>query len=185
MRNHSLPPEDLFGQFKEGRKDAFAQLFQLFHPGLVFIAALRLPDNPHVGEIANTSLFKAWKKRKSFRNLADLSIFLDEETKRACISHQDPVRPSRNPPKENRDPEFYANDADIDSPYVPLLEKAIGQMGPMPIATRRIFDLAFIEGMSYAEIAMKLNMTREAVAARIKRMLDSLGPIMDFGSYSL
>src|SRR5882672_5137887 len=143
MRENSQSFEYLFELFREGDQDAFAQLFQEFRPGLVLIAALRLPDNPLAEEIPNNSLFKAWKKRKSFRNLDELSMFLDKETEKACLSHQDPLHPGRNVPKENRDPEFYPHDTDIDSPYVPLLEKVIGQM-ELSGCTRRIFDLFFI-----------------------------------------
>jgi DNA-directed RNA polymerase specialized sigma24 family protein len=171
MSANSPSSDDLFRLFQEGDKDAFDLLFQKFHPGLVLVIALRRPNDVHTEKIAADSFFEAWKKRKKCENLASFSILLDKAAKKACDDCPNPPGIRRNPPKENRDPEFYPHDIDIDSPFVTLLEKVIEQMD-LPMVTRRIFHLHFIEGKTRSQIAVKMNMTREAVAARIRRALD-------------
>jgi len=166
--------EDLFRRFKGGDKEAFDLLYKEFFPGLVLVTALRLPENVHPEKIAEDSYFKAWKKRKKCADLAAFSLLLDRAAKKACSGRANsPVVPGK-VPKENRDPEFNSHDIDIDSPFVGLLEKVIGQMD-LPLMTRTIFHMHFIEGKTRSQIAAKMNMTREAVAARIRRALDPAG----------
>jgi DNA-directed RNA polymerase specialized sigma24 family protein len=182
MDNHSLSHEDLFESFKKGDQNAFAQLFELFHSGLVLLADSLQPDEDLSEKIANTSLAEAWEKRKSFRSWDHLTTDLRKITEKACTPRRNSLSIKKKTAKEKEEfPEFFQNHSAEENLIDILLENMIGQMGPMSVRTRRIFHLSCFEGKSYAEIATELDMTKQAVTARMNRVLKSFreGPETD------
>ncbi|HEX9513940.1 MAG TPA: hypothetical protein VF939_25790 [Puia sp.] len=172
MSINSLSPEDWFKKFKEGDKEAFAQMVHSFELSLILLADALQPDEPRSEKIVYRSFTKAFNRRRTFESKDDLLAYLRKIIIKACTPRRYFRRPKKIAAREKKDfPEFFQNESYAENPFILLIKNGIRQMGPMPLITRRIFELFYEEARSESEIAAELGLTRQEVMTKMNRFL--------------
>lgn len=173
--------EELARAAAAGSEGAFAQLVDL-HGKRVYALALRMTGNPEDAEdVAQEAFLSAWRGLPNFRGEAGFSTWLYRLTSNAAI---DFLRKNRRPRAE------YSLDGgvpDLPDPAPSPQDQAESQnlresvrwgMGELSQAHREILDLREYQGLSYEEIARKLDVDLGTVKSRLSRARCALRKIL-------
>lgn len=181
MSTYTLNNEGaLLALLAKGDEEAYTTVYQ-HYSGPVYEAALVYLKEPSIArEIVQEVFLKVWIKRSQFNKVERLKDYLfilarncifDHFRKKAAaltaqeqLSHLQPLM---------------INDTDYrvqEQQYSRLLHEAVAAMPPQ---RRRIFILAKEEGLSYAEIASRMHLSRFTVKNQIAQALQFIRVYMD------
>lgn len=136
----------------------------------LFKLALRLTLNPHVAEdIVQDTLLKVWDKRNQWQHIDALEAYCITICKHLALdalkhkgAHIVPIDPNTPHPAEHLSPLDKLSARD----NLQILRNALNTL---PQKQRNIFTLREIEGLSYKEIALTLNITEQQVKVYLLR----------------
>jgi RNA polymerase sigma-70 factor (ECF subfamily) len=163
--------KDFLNQIKDGDESAFEAVFNEYYESLAYFA-LKYVGNAQVAEDIVQDLFvKIWANRHSLRIEQSLSSYLYGAVKNASFNHLK----SQNIRSEYASNQILPSEADsfipneIDASDLSLLiETAIFSM---PKERQKIFRMSREEGMKYAEIAAKQEISVKTVEAQMGKAL--------------
>lgn len=181
MRNASNLTEDLvlLEQLKNGKENAWRQLFDRHYAAMCCLAASYLHDDFLAETVASAVIAHLWEIRDKVAIDRSLRSYLLQATRYRCLDYlkKEYVR------KESSFSEM-DEDRDIEVVSMPqeepgaaaLLESELEQeMGfaieDLSESTRRIFKMSRMEGMQYEEIAKELGVSVNTVKYHIKKAL--------------
>jgi RNA polymerase sigma factor (sigma-70 family) len=156
----------LLGLIRQGDRNAFEQLYRMYHPRLTRFL-MNLVRRPQlVEEVLNDTLMVVWERSDSFNGASKLSTWIFaigyRKAMKALRRQQDPVedpeadrRPSLVPDPEQ---EFSQNRTHA------LLIKAMSELSA---DHRAVVDLTYFHEMEYREIAGILNCPVDTVKTRM------------------
>ncbi|WP_299568140.1 RNA polymerase sigma factor [uncultured Pedobacter sp.] len=176
----SLSSEQING-FREGSENIFREIYQYFGPKVYRFAFSFLKEKQQSEEIVQETLIVLWENRQSFDESKALEPYLFTIAKRLVL---DQLRKTLST-KSLRERLLVAmseqhNETEeqiIFSDMLVFAEKAINEL---PKQQQVVFKLSRIEGLSYDEIAERLNLSRNTVknhlvvaAKRLRTCFDS------------
>jgi len=181
LRNASNLTEDLvlLEQLKNGKENAWRQLFDRHYAAMCCLAASYLHDDFLAETVASAVIAHLWEIRDKVAIDRSLRSYLLQATRYRCLDYlkKEYVR------KESSFSEM-DEDRDIEVVSMPqeepgaaaLLESELEQeMGfaieDLSESTRRIFKMSRMEGMQYEEIAKELGVSVNTVKYHIKKAL--------------
>ncbi len=156
---------DLLSSFKNGDRQAFDNVFRLYHPPLLFFAnrLLYYHENIDAQEIVQDSFLKLFDRKESFQTLQAIKSFLYIVTKNSCLQkiEREKVRTRRF--------EKYISDYDesedailshmVYSEVLSALHQAIESLPPQC----RIIMKKFMDGKTANEIAAEMEISLSTV----------------------
>ena len=156
-------------------KSSFEALFRSFFPGLVLFAQKYVPDRDTAMEIVHNVFLNLWEKRESLDMSTSLKSYLFRSVHNRCLNF------IRDQKKFNRDGtllEKLDNDQFTDASDLleeqELEQRIFDSLRALPDRCRQIFSMNRFEGMKYAEIAAKLNISVKTVETQMSKALKIL-----------
>jgi RNA polymerase sigma-70 factor (ECF subfamily) len=163
MMELSLPSEkDLLVQVANGDEESFRQLFLKHHQQLgshIF----RLTNSMDLAEeIVQDVFLKIWLSREALWEVHNFKAYLFVVSKNHtlnCLRKLSKERISIKQSEENFARDYNYSEAELDI-YYNLLDEAINQL---PAQQQKVYLLSRHERLRYAEVAVRLNISRETV----------------------
>jgi RNA polymerase sigma-70 factor (ECF subfamily) len=176
----------LLRKISNGDKNAFGQFFNTFYNDLVFFATRFTYDIDASEEIVQTFFVKFWEERNCIIISTSLKSYLLKSVQNSCldwIRHRDvrnryATAATINPILNTNDTENYI--------FFHELETAIEQhLNAVPTNDAEIFRMNRFEGLTYAQIAKKRQISVRVVELRISKVLKLLRTnLKDFKIFS-
>lgn len=172
----SISDPEIFQCIKKGDEDAFSRLFDGYYTSLCFFAAKFLNDLDLARSLVQQLFVDLWLNREKVEIKQSVKSYLFQSVKNRCIDH---LR------KEKINIGITAPAYDLNQiPFRDLVEEAElndrinTSINKLPEKCREIFLLCRFEGLKYAEIAQKLNISVKTVEMQmgiaLKKLRDSL-----------
>ncbi len=160
-------------QIKHGDKKAFEDTFHAYYSALCGFAMRFVRDPDEAEEVVQDTFVRIWQKREQISINHSLKSYLFQSVRNSCLNtlkHQVVVR------EYESDQQMYALREDmVDSVVTDELESKIkATIGLLPPERKKIFLMSRDEGLRYAEIAEKLNISVKTVENQIGRALKFL-----------
>lgn len=159
--------KELYKQLREGDEQAFKALFQKYYSAMCHFALQFLHDSEMAEETVQELFVHIWEKRESLNIETSVKHYFFKSIRNQClnlIQHQK-VRKQyassvMESSKQETDPEQYYLEVDL----IKRIEKSIESLPPK---RQEIFRLSREQGLSYKEIAGKLNISVKTVEAQM------------------
>ena len=156
-------------------KSAFETLFRSFFPGLVLFAQKYVPDQDTATEIVHNVFLNLWEKREKVDTSTSLKSYLFRSVHNRCLNF------IRDQKKFNRDETLFDRldgdrytDASDHLEEQELEQRIFDSLQALPEKCREVFMMNRFEGLKYAEIAEKLNISVKTVEAQMSKALKIL-----------
>ena len=190
-----MTEQELVARAKRGDQDAFAQLVET-NQNKIYSLAYRMAGNPEdAADLAQEAFLRAWRTLPSFQGDSSFSTWLYRLTSNLCIDFlRKEKRRKSAVAVASLDDEESAAPTDVpDHRFNPEqelerkeLRDAVGQaLLKLSDEHRQVLILRELDGLSYAEIAERLNLGEGTVKSRIARARLSLRNILlETGNFS-
>ncbi|PTN08163.1 RNA polymerase sigma factor [Mangrovibacterium marinum] len=163
----------LLDALREGQEKAFDYIFRKYFKALCAQANLYVHDLDHAQSIVQECFVKMWENRKDAAKISNLSGYLSFMVRNRAIDH---VR------KFKRELVMDSVGEDVgttDSSDSVLLshefeEKLVEALSMLPDRCRVAFEYSRFEGLTYSEIAQKMDISVKGVEALMSRSLKIL-----------
>lgn len=157
-----------------GDRNAFNQVFRRFYTPMLHFCCRFVVDEDEAAEIVQDLFVKLWTGRDKLKINTSLESYLLRSVRNASITYINKVR-SHNDVHER----LAIEDIDASDPSDQFqskhLEAAYGQvLAAMPEKRREVFLASRFEGLKYAEIAEKLNISQKTVEAHMGAAIKQL-----------
>lgn len=171
---------DLIEKFRNGDSVAFRGLYNSNFLRLYNFAKKYLKCKEDIEEIVSEAFVKLWNLKTDFYTEHHIYSFLFKTVKNACI---DNLRKQKVKVKKDYTLQFalandISQDSDFDFTLNEIREEVIKQIyqeiEALPEQSKKIFKMAYLEGLSGQEIADRLNLSHQTVRNQIYRSLKSL-----------
>lgn len=175
MKATSSEGNDWFHLYREGDKNAFEKVFDLYYRSIVYYALKILHEDSYAEDIVIESFKKAWDHRERMETPRHLENFLYFVTRNACISYLRSDRVAQSTEKEwsrISDDEEKAIPLDLERLQTELIEMIVKHLEELPGGD--ILRMSYLEGKSTKEIATCLNITENTVYIAKCRSLKAL-----------
>lgn len=170
--------QNLVNLLKSGDHDAFNQLFKAYYTPMVRFCIRFVADVDVASEIVQDLFVKIWTNRESMKINAGFAPYLMQSVRNAAITY---INKERAHAETNMrifgeegaaiDPSEELQGRNLESAYREVLKG-------MPEKRREVFTLSRFDGLKYAEIAERLNISPKTVeahmSAAIKQLKDGL-----------
>ena len=169
---------DIIQALKEGKNDAYKNLYAAYFTLLCTYAQKLVSDNFAARSIVNDVIFSIWKNRSQL-DIQDLRSYLLRAVRNKCLNFiaQEKRRNTLYLPKEEDQDLFKEvslnwSDTPIDQLLAKELDIKIRQaIDKLPEQTRQIFLLSRSADLKYHEIAQMLDISIDVVKYHIKQAL--------------
>lgn len=166
----------LWRKICEGDVDAFAVLFKANYKSLCISALLLVKDEEVAEDVVQDVFLKIWNKRTELDQVTNFSSYLYISVKNACL---DQLRKA----KYTEDiSEIEISDTGLDpfhSMSVKELNKNLQEAtASLPVQCKIIFEMVYIDGKKYQEVADELGLSINTVKTQLKRALEKMRAIM-------
>lgn len=190
-----MTEQELVTRAKQGDQDAFAQLVEA-NQNKIYSLAYRMAGNPEdAADLAQEAFLRAWRTLPSFQGDSSFSTWLYRLTSNLCIDFlRREKRRKTAITVTSLDDEENAAPADVpDCRFNPECElerkelrNAVGQaLLKLSDEHRQVLILRELDGLSYTEIAERLELGEGTVKSRIARARLSLRNILlETGNFS-
>ncbi|SFC62597.1 RNA polymerase sigma-70 factor, ECF subfamily [Parapedobacter composti] len=168
-----------------GNEAAFAVLFERYFHKLHRFALKHLRDECVAEELVMDLMVNIWNKRKQLRPEISIAPYLYRALRNAII---DCYRQQQSPVLfQDELPESSAADTDADHAVHAKELNAwyLRQLNSLPVTQRTAFQLSRDEGLSYPQIAAKMNVSVKAVEKYISKTLVNLRKKFQYGTNCL
>ncbi len=162
---------------REGDKEAFGELYQIFYKRIYRYCLIHTNDSPLAQDICQETFVRAWKAMPSFyeKSGGTFQAFLFKIARNQLIDNSRKKKESRLADyqdlegHENLEERVYKHEA---------IDKVRGALGKLNEIERQIITLHYFEDLSGEEIAKVVGMNEGAVRVRTHRVLVKLREIL-------
>ncbi len=159
-------------ELKNDSQAAFGELFNKYKKKLYYFALSYLDDEAEAEEVVQSVFVRLWENRDTLDETMPVKNFIFKSTVNACYNFLK-KKAIRNRYLENELTAFNENeDRSYDEIYYHDLKRQIDSIiASLPPQQQKIFQLSRFEGLSHADIAIKLNISVRTVENQIYRAL--------------
>lgn len=162
-------------QLKEGKESAFHTLFKKYFSVLTLFAYKILKDEDAARDVVQSVFTKVYEQRQTLEIRVSIKSFLYQSVRNRALNELK----SQQIKKRHHDNIFVhsselGDDGDSFMEEAELEMKVVQAISNLPGQCRRIFEMSRMEGMSNAEIAEDLNLSKRTVETQISKALKNL-----------
>lgn len=179
MNDHLKDENALLTRFSGGDETAFRELFDLLIQPLCYFGRQLTNDKEEAEDIASLAFHKLWERHAGFTTMAGVRSFLYTTVRNHCLNylkHRKVVSGAQQQLLHLLEKE----DAWADARMVQadLVQKVYAEIEALPPRLREIVRLSFVEGLTTAEIAERLQMGENHVRADKSRAIVMLRNVL-------
>lgn len=158
---------------KEGEEKAFDFIFRRHYKALCAQANLYVKDLDLSQSLVQDCFIKLWEARKQAAEIESLSSWLSVMVRNRCIDY---IRKHKREDKLDRTADQPVTGQDTDTPLLSheFEERLVQALTQLPERCRIAFEYSRFEGLTYPEIAARMNISVKAVEALVSRSLKIL-----------
>lgn len=168
-----LIQNQIIERIREGDRQAFDQLFTSLYQPLCRYAFSFLNDWEETEEAVQGVFLKLWENRSTVSIHTSVKSYLYTATHNACINQikHFKVRQKYLDYVLHRETQHDTSDRLIEKELTAYIEQSISKL---PEQRRIIFNMSRFEGLKYAQIALKMNVSIKTVEAQMSKALRTL-----------
>ncbi|GHU72904.1 DNA-directed RNA polymerase sigma-70 factor [Bacteroidia bacterium] len=169
----------LLEEIKRGNHDAFEYLYKRYYRRLYGYASRFIDDPDAIEDILQESFMKIWEKKDALKAISVTSLLFAvvrngclDYLKHSAIVEQHQIEYSAN--TEGEEKLYYADftfEAEYGTLYHELEEQIHQVIDGLPARCKEVFLLSRFDGLTYKEIAEKLQISVKAVESHISKAL--------------
>lgn len=167
---------DLWLKVCGGDVDAFGLLFKKHYKSLCISALLLVKDEKIAEDVVQDVFLKIWSKKDELKQISNISSYLYISVKNACLDH---LRKIKHTDDIN---EIEISDEALDpfhSVRIKELSKHLQEAtDSLPTQCKVIFEMVYIDGKKYQEVADELGVSINTIKTQLKRALEKMRAIM-------
>jgi len=158
---------------KDGQEKAFDFIFRRHYKALCAQANLYVKDLDLSQSLVQDCFIKLWEVRKQAAEIESLSSWLSVMVRNRCIDY---IRKHNRENNLDRTVDQAVTGQDTDTPLLSreFEERLIQALTQLPERCRVAFEYSRFEGLTYPEIAVRMNISVKAVEALVSRSLKIL-----------
>jgi RNA polymerase sigma-70 factor (ECF subfamily) len=170
------PDNNLIAQFVRGDNEAFTAVYNAYYSTLLAFVRKMIPEKEDAEDIAADIFVRLWHHRTNFDTIKNLEAFLYITARNACLDFLRHLKRQTEKQKElilalQQQPTENALPEDIKAE---VLAAILEEIEKLPRSARRVFRLAYFDGLSNDEIARLLDITNQSVRNHKQRALKTL-----------
>lgn len=167
-----IPNQEQFLSFKKGEEKGFAHYFREHYKPLQFFCQKLLKNEPLAEDIATNTFVKLFERREAIRNESNLVGFLYTTARNACI---DQLLQQKSRARNHKQLQYLAAVSERTTfeeiVHAETWTKVLKAMETLPPATKKVFQMLFIEGKNYSEIAKETGRSKETIRIQKRKGL--------------
>jgi RNA polymerase sigma-70 factor (ECF subfamily) len=167
---------DLWLKVCRGDIHAFNLLFKSHFKSLCISALLLVKDEKIAEDVVQDVFLKIWSKRNELEQVANITSYLYTSVKNACL---DQLRKAKHTDDIS---EVEVSDEALDpfhSVRIKELNKHLQEAtASLPLQCKLVFEMVYIDGKKYQEVADELGLSINTVKTQLKRALEKMRTIM-------
>lgn len=165
----------LLGRIAAGDNEAFKTLFEVFYPKVKVFLVKFLKEETVAEDISQDIFVKIWAYRETLPDIKSFNTYIYRMTRNAALNH---IRVSHRQIDisaitivDNKDieTEYYTKEKEL------IIRLTVDQMPPQ---RKRIFKMSREQGLSNADIALKLGISKKTVENNITLALKDLREVV-------
>ena len=166
-----MEDQELLARVIAGEEGAFDEVFRLWYPTLVRVAAALVHDHDAAEEVAQDVMHELWRRREALDSSVSLRAYLLRSIRNRSLNHLRHLRVRRE--SETEVEALYDAPLRADQPIIAkeLADAVQVAFEDLPPRCREIFELSRIHGLKYAEIAESLGISQKTVEAQMGKAL--------------
>ncbi|WP_293300404.1 RNA polymerase sigma factor [Pedobacter sp. UBA4863] len=169
--------KDLWIKVSQGDVNAFNLVFEYHYKSLCISALLLVKDEKTAEDVVQDVFLKIWSKRMELGQVGNMASYLYISVKNSCL---DQLRKTRITDDIN---EVEISDGALDpfhSVRIKELSKQLEEAkASLPLQCKVIFEMVYIEGKKYQEVADELGLSINTIKTQLKRALAKMRAIME------
>lgn len=182
-QNMVILEKDLFEKIKEGDSKAFDLLFQNNYSKLCTLSVTIVKRPEIAEEIVQDVFIKFWKSRTSLIINSSLTAYLFKMVQNFSLNYirnHSTKKTIVEQSLEDTDIQIDTHNGGISEPIIEKLQTEEiehdfkNALDLLPTQCRQIFSLCRFEGLSYSEIAIKLDVSVSTIKTQMGRAMDKL-----------
>ncbi|HWI93529.1 MAG TPA: RNA polymerase sigma-70 factor [Flavisolibacter sp.] len=169
LRKTKLHTTDALLALKEGREEGLQYFFDNYYSCLQFFAQKIIHDPLLAEEVVADAFIKLWERRAILSTEGSIKSLLYTTVKNGCIDHLRKV-------KRMRVNELGLQSINTIEPCVlhsivetETVQQIVDTLEKLPPKCRQVFQLFYLQGKSYDEIARELNLSPHTVRSQKQR----------------
>jgi RNA polymerase sigma-70 factor (ECF subfamily) len=170
---YSVSNEYFLSELRSGQERAFDYLFRRYYKALCAQAVSYVSELDIAHSVVQDCFVKLWERRGDIGSVNNLGSYLSLMVRNQCIDH---LRKEKSIVQLHRkfqtDQESYSTGETF--LYREFEERLVTVLASLPDRSRIAFEYSRFEGLTYAEIAARMNISVKAVEALISRALRML-----------
>ncbi|WP_341839324.1 RNA polymerase sigma-70 factor [Chitinophaga caseinilytica] len=161
MSAHADPWEELIPAFQQGDSSAFNAFFREHYKPLCYFAEQLTGNTAAAEDAVKDSFVKLWDGRAGFQHPKSIKSFLYTATRNACLNLLRHEKVKENFREEVKYLDASAADAPVLQEMIrtELMQSVYKEISLLPEKRRQVFNMVFLEGMSFEEIARELGIS--------------------------
>lgn len=171
----------LFSEIKEGSKDAFKEVYDLYFKELYSIAEYYVKNNNYAEDIIQEVFILLWNKKSEINLKSSLRSYLISMVRNQCIDYLRKIgseeEKQNNYQKKLKEINLLETSAERSIGIIyrnEIKDKFEKSIKKLPKKCRHVFELSRLKGMKNIDIAEKTGTTVKAVERNITRGLTIL-----------
>jgi len=176
--NYTEP--ELLQQIANGSREAFEIIYKRNFISVYYFAKRFVADKQAAEDITTETFLKLWERLRNFNNLQSIRSFLFTSVKNACINYN---RSDKRANARNEEFNYLSSVANDDEPADEditgkVYQYIFDEIEKLPAQLKKVFKMAYLEGMSNEAIAQALDINNQSVRNHKARALKVLRGIL-------
>jgi RNA polymerase sigma-70 factor (ECF subfamily) len=159
---------------KKSDRKVFKQIFETWYDPLLRFCSIRLGNSEDAEEIVQDIFVKLWIKRDELQINSSLRSYLYRTALNRIINHQEHLKIRLTHREYVLSVGNQSNFHSENFPQKEISDLAAIAVSRMPARRRSVYELSRHQGLTYAEIANRLNISIKTVEAHLSAALEDL-----------
>jgi RNA polymerase sigma-70 factor (ECF subfamily) len=156
---------ELLQLLSAGNKDVFEFIYKKNFASIYHFAKRFVADEQGAEDITTEVFIKLWERFKDFNSLPAIKSFLFTSTRNACINYN---RSDQRADKRHKEFAYlltHGSEAAIEEQQIPgtVFQYIYDEIAQLPVQEKRVFTMAFIEGLTNDQIAARMDINNQSV----------------------
>ncbi len=170
----------LIEQVKTGDRSAFRLLYERFHAGLYQLAVRLLKSEALAEEVVHDVFLKIWEAREGLKTDTSFQSYLFTICRNQALDVlKKAAREQSLRQQISEGWELQVEQQAFEAVFSKAQQKALAAVKELPLQRQEVFRLAKVEGLSYDEIAQKLNISKSTVSDHLVKAMKSIREKID------